>query len=82
MFRNLFEDNDFSATIPLHARVQPPFPCSPAPCSSAPLPPLLVAYICIVISAFYVSPDCCGDLPFVVEMETGSESGGAANWIR
>lgn len=27
MFRNLFEDNDFSAPIPLHARVHPPLPC-------------------------------------------------------
>lgn len=71
MFRNLFEDNDFSASIPLHARVHPPLPCF--------LPP---SACCIVISAFYVSPDCCGDLSLDWRLETGSESGGAANWIR
>lgn len=77
MFRNLFEDNDFSAPIPLHARVHPPL----LSCFLL-LPLLPFCPCCIVISAFYVSPDCCGDLPFVVGLETGSESGGAANWIR
>lgn len=60
MFRNLFEDNDFSAQLQYRCMLE--CPLLPAP----PSPSSLVAYICIVISAFYVSPDCCGDLPFVV----------------
>lgn len=86
MFRNLFEDNDFSAQLQYRCMLECPLLPVPPPLFSGCIHMHSYFSILCVARLLWGFAVCRRTLGLEMETETepdsGSESGGAANWIR